>query len=138
MKYFVFCQSDLVLQKTGDSYQIPEEAPTELKPWTTVMDIDGAKAYRIDQPITNSDRYEMCGLRQSYYKLSEADYRLAGKCRELLYWDQSTKFCGVCGGTMHFDSWLLPSSCWYARATRCCWYMPTTSATTTTDWWQAS
>ena len=104
MKYFVFCQSDLVLQKTGDSYQIPEEAPTELKPWTTVMDIDGAKAYRIDQPITNSDRYEMCGLRQSYYKLSEADYRLAGKCRELLYWDQSTKFCGVCGGTMHFDT----------------------------------
>ena len=104
MKYFVFCQSDLVLQKTGDSYQIPEEAPTELKPWTTVMDIDGAKAYRIDQPITNSDRYEMCGLRQSYYKLSEADYRLAGKCRELLYWDQSNKFCGVCGGTMHFDT----------------------------------
>ena len=104
MKYFVFCQSDLVLQKTGDSYQIPEEAPTELKPRTTVMDIDGAKAYRIDQPITNSDRYEMCGLRQSYYKLSEADYRLAGKCRELLYWDQSTKFCGVCGGTMHFDT----------------------------------
>ena len=104
MKYFVFCQSDLVLQKTGDSYQIPEEAPTELKPLTTVMDIDGAKAYRIDQPITNSDRYEMCGLRQSYYKLSEADYRLAGKCRELLYWDQSTKFCGVCGGTMHFDT----------------------------------
>ena len=46
----------------------------------------------------------MCGLRQSYYKLSEADYRLAGKCRELLYWDQSTKFCGVCGGTMHFDT----------------------------------
>ena len=104
MKYFVFCQSDLVLQKTGDSYQIPEEAPTSTKPWTTVMDIDGAKAYRIDQPITNSDRYEMCGLRQSYYKLSEADYRLAGKCRELLYWDQSTKFCGVCGGTMHFDT----------------------------------
>ncbi len=104
MKYFVFCQSDLVLQKTNDGYQIPEEAPTSTKPWTTVMDIDGAKAYRIDQPITNSDRYEMCGLRQSYYKLSEADYRLAGKCRELLYWDQSTKFCGVCGGTMHFDT----------------------------------
>ena len=104
MKYFVFCQSDLVLEKTGDTYQIPEEEPTELKPWTTVMDIDGVKAYRIDQPITDSERYEMCGLRQSYYKLSEADYRLAGKCRELLYWDQSTKFCGICGGTMHFDT----------------------------------
>ena len=104
MKYFVFCQSDLVLEKVGDDYQIPEEEPIATKPWTTVMDIDGAKAYRIDQPITDSDRYEMCGLRPSYYKLSEADYRLAGKCHELLYWDQNTKFCGVCGGTMRFDT----------------------------------
>ena len=104
MKYFVFCQSDLVLQKTNDGYQIPEEAPTSTKPWTTVMDIDGAKAYRIDQPLTGDERYEMCGLRQSYYKLSESDYRLAGKCHELLYWDQNTKFCGVCGGTMRFDT----------------------------------
>ena len=110
MKYFVFCQSDLVLEKVGDGYQIPEEAPTATKPWTTVMDIDGAKAYRIDAPLTAnpsplpSHHYEMCGLRQSYYKLSEADYRLAGKCHELLYWDQNTKFCGVCGGTMRFDT----------------------------------
>ena len=55
MKYFVFCQSDLVLLKVGDQYQIPTESPTDIKPWTTVMDIDGAKAYRIDQPITNSE-----------------------------------------------------------------------------------
>ena len=25
---------------------------------------------------------------------------MAGKCEELLYWDQNTKFCGVCGGQM--------------------------------------
>ena len=62
MKYFVFCQSDLVLEKVGDAYQIPTEQPTELKPWTTVMDIDGHKAYRIDQPRTGSERYEMCPL----------------------------------------------------------------------------
>ena len=68
------------------------------------MDVDGAKAYRIDQPLTGSERYTMCGLRQSYYKLSEADYRLAGKCYELLFWDQNTKFCGVCGGQMRFDT----------------------------------
>ena len=54
MKYFVFCQSDLVLEKIGDTYQIPIEAPTELKPWTTVMDIDGNKAYRIDAPLTSA------------------------------------------------------------------------------------
>lgn len=104
MHYFVFCQSDIVLEHTTDGYNIPTEPPTELKPWTTVMDIDGAKAYRIDAPITDSRRYEMCPLRQSYYKLSESDYLKAGKCHELLYWDQNTKFCGVCGGPMRFDT----------------------------------
>ena len=104
MKYFVFCQSDLVLEKVADHYEIPTEVPTEPKPWTTVMDIDGVKAFRIDTPLTDNDRYEMCPLRQSFYKLPEADYLKAGKCHELLYWDQNTKFCGVCGGTMHFDT----------------------------------
>ena len=103
-QYFVFCQSDLVLEHTPDGYAIPTEPPTELKPWTTVMDVDGSKAYRIDNPLTNSERYEMCPLRQSYYKLSEPDYLKAGKCHELLYWDQNTKFCGVCGGPMRFDT----------------------------------
>ena len=104
MQYFVFCQSDLVLEKQGNGYGIPEEPPVEVKPWTTVMNIEGAKAYRIDTPLTGSDRYEMCPLRQSYYRLPEADYLKAGKCQELLYWDQNTKFCGVCGGTMRFDT----------------------------------
>ena len=104
MKYFVFCQSDIVIEKVEDNYEIPTEQRTEVKPGTTIMDIEDVKAYRIDSPLTNSEHYEMCGLRQSFYKLSEADYRLAGKCHELLYWDQNTKFCGVCGGTMHFDT----------------------------------
>ena len=104
MRYFVFCQSDIVLEKTADGYQIPTELPTELKPWTTVLNVDGEKAYRIDQPLLGNERYEMCGLRQSYYKLSSEEYLKAGKCHELLYWDQNTKFCGVCGGTMKFHT----------------------------------
>ncbi len=104
MQYFVFCLSDLVLEKKGEQYQIPTEPPVETKPWTTVMNVDGAKAFRIDTPITDSERYEMCPRRQSYYKLSEADYQKAGKCQELLYWDQNTKYCGVCGGLMRFDT----------------------------------
>lgn len=104
MRYFVFCQSDIVLEKTPEGYQIPVEMPTELKPWTTVMNVDGEKAYRIDQPLLDHHRYEMCGLRQSYYKLSQEDYVKAGKCHELLYWDQNTKFCGVCGGPMRFHT----------------------------------
>lgn len=68
------------------------------------MNVDGDKACRIEQPLLGNERYEMCGLRQSYYKLSHEDYLKAGKCHELLYWDQNTKFCGVCGGPMRFDT----------------------------------
>ena len=63
MQYFVFCQSDLVLELQGGSYHIPTEPPTDIKPWTTVMNVDGAKAYRIDQPLAATGRYEMCPLR---------------------------------------------------------------------------
>lgn len=104
MRYFVFCQSDLVLEKTTNGYRIPTEPPMELKPWTTVMNVDGEKAYRIDLPLLGNESYEMCGLRQSYYKLSEEEYLKAGKCHELLYWDQNTKYCGVCGGLMKFHT----------------------------------
>lgn len=91
-------------KKTTDGYRIPTEPPTELKPWTTVMNVDGEKAYRIDLPLLGNENYEMCGLRQSYYKLSEEEYLKAGKCHELLYWDQNTKYCGVCGGLMKFHT----------------------------------
>ena len=111
--YFVFCKEDLLLEKTADGgYTIPyqEEPPTEVKPWTHQMDItpmaDGSPVitYRIDNPITDSDRFEMIGLRQSYYKLSRPLYLKAGKCQELLYWDQNTKYCGVCGAPMRMDT----------------------------------
>lgn len=110
--YFVFCKDNLMLERRTDgSYTIPlqEEPPTEVKPWTTIINIaspDGieAKAYNIDSPVTADDRYEMCPLRQSYYKLPEALYLKAGKCAELLHWDRNTKFCGVCGGQMHFHT----------------------------------
>ena len=111
--YFVFCKEDLLLEKTVDgNYTIPfqEVPPTEVKPWTHQMDITPMDddspviTYRIDNPITDSDRFEMIGLRQSFYKLSRPLYLKAGKCQELLYWDQNTKYCGVCGAPMRMDT----------------------------------
>ena len=81
--YFVFCKEDLLLEKKADgSYTIPyqEEPPTEVKAWTNILNItpmdDGSevKTYRIDTPITGIGKYEMCGLRQSYYKLPKSLY----------------------------------------------------------------
>ena len=118
--YFVFCKDDLMLECQADgTYTIPcqEEPPTEIKPWTTILNITPlddieVKAYSIDVPPTfdNSEftihnlQFTMCPLRQSYYKLPYPLYLKAGKCAELLYWDRNTKFCGVCGGQMHFHT----------------------------------
>lgn len=106
--WFVFCQSDILLEKDGERYSIPycEEPPVPLKAWTNVLDItpteEGTevKAYAIQEPVTNNAGYEMCPLRQSFYKLSTELYLKAGKCHELIYWDKNTKYCGVCGGLM--------------------------------------
>ena len=110
--YFVFCKEELLLEKTADgSYTIPcqEEPPVEVKPWTNVMNItpiDGVevKTFRVDNPVAESERYVMCGLRKSYYQLPRQLYLVAGKCQELLYWDHNTKYCGVCGAPMRMDT----------------------------------
>lgn len=117
--YFVFCKDDLMLEREADgTYTIPlqEEPPIEVKPWTTILNITPldnieVKAYSIDAPptpqhltLSTQHSYEMCPLRQSYYKLAYPLYLKAGKCAELLYWDRNTKFCGVCGGRMHFHT----------------------------------
>ncbi len=110
--YFVFCQEQLLLEKHEDgsnSIPLQAEPPTETKPWTTILHVTPLNnvevvAYSVDTPLTDSDRYETCPLRQSYYRLPIEQYVKAGKCAELLYWDKNTKFCGVCGGTMKFHT----------------------------------
>lgn len=114
MKYwFAFCGGDIMLQRNDDgTYTIPlqDEAPTKLSPSDTVLDIspmdDGTEVctYRISTPPADNACYEMCGLRQSYYKLSEALYLKAGKCEELLYWDGNNRFCGKCGSPMRYHT----------------------------------
>lgn len=111
--YFVFCKDSLLLQRQADgSFAIPLQSvpPVETKPWTQLLTItpmaDGTEvcAYSIDQPIVDTGQYELCPLRQSYYKIEETFYLKAGKCAELIYWDHNTRFCGVCGGPMKFHT----------------------------------
>jgi NAD+ diphosphatase len=125
--YFVFCKDELLLERLPDgTYTIPlrEEPPTEFKPWTTMMNITPlngieVKTYAVDMPLSTLvaapsaplaaeqnalSTFETCPLRQSYYKLPHDLYLKAGKCAELLYWDKNTKYCGQCGGPMHFHT----------------------------------
>ena len=106
--WFVFCKTDLLLEKLPNgTYTIPqgEEPPVEVKPWNTIHNITPfedaeVKTVRIDQPVTDNPKFEMCGLRASYNKIPRDLYLKAGKCQEILYWDMNTQFCGVCGAPM--------------------------------------
>ena len=114
MKYwFIFCKTDILLEKREDgTYTIPcsEESPIATKPWTHILNItpmnDGTevKTFTIPEPVTDNPKYEMCGLRPSFYKLSPELYQKAGKCQELNYWDMNTQFCGVCGSPMKMST----------------------------------
>lgn len=111
--WFLFCKTDLMLQKNSDgTFSIPlsEECPVALKEWQKPHNIspmnDGTpvKTVMLDAPVTDDAHFEMCGLRQSYYKLPSEFYLKAGKCQEILYWDKNTQFCGVCGAPMRLHT----------------------------------
>ena len=46
----------------------------------------------------------MVPLRKTFHILPPEDYQLAGKCAELVYFHQNSKFCGVCGGEMKWQT----------------------------------
>ncbi len=107
IKYFAFCQGDILLTKEG---AIPQgESPSfPYKPWNEVTRVpmseesDTLVAIRLDAPVLQ-EGFQMVGLRQSFELLNAEDYQWAGKCAELLYFDQNTKFCGCCGAPMKWQ-----------------------------------
>lgn len=111
--WFVFCKNDILLERLSDgTYTVPtgDVPPVETADSTHILHVatmDGTDMYAFDtgHPLEADGRYVVCGLRQSYYKLSQDIYLKAGKCHELVYWDGNTKYCGVCGSpmAMHTD-----------------------------------
>ena len=103
--YFAFCQGDILLTADG---RIPEgEPPVAFQPWEHVTDIKAphlCHVYRLDRPVTGHPDLQMMGLRKSFEVLSPEMYQLAGKCAELSYWDQNSKYCGCCGAPMKWDT----------------------------------
>ena len=63
-----------------------------------------AHIYRLDRPVTGRADLQMMGLRKTFEILSPEMYQLAGKCAELVYWDQNSKYCGCCGAPMQWDT----------------------------------
>lgn len=112
MLWFVFCKDDIIITAAGD---IPcgGTCPISLEPWHKVhrlpkLGVEECCCVSIDVPLTDSvaqaKGLRQMGLRASYDVLPLNQYLMAGKAREILYWDSTTKFCGVCGGPMEKDS----------------------------------
>ena len=105
--YFAYCQGDILLTSEGD---VPSgvSAPIDFQPWehVTTIEQDDSRChvYRLDHPVVGHPGLQMMGLRKSFDVLSPEMYQLAGKCAELVYWDQNSKYCGCCGTPMRWDT----------------------------------
>lgn len=101
--WFVFCQGDLLLTSAGE-VPLSADPPVGLAPWQAVhrlpaLDGTECRTVKIDSPVV-AEGFRMMGLRDSFDVLPRSLYLMAGKAREILYWDGTTKFCGVCGAPM--------------------------------------
>lgn len=105
--YFAYCQGDILLTTEGD---IPFgiNPPILLHPWNIITtlheDNDEYIVIQLSAPVTNVDGLQMVPLRKSFEILSQKDYQLAGKCAELIYFNNNSKFCGVCGAPMKWQT----------------------------------
>lgn len=84
--------------------EMPEGLPRDVFVMSVTPFDDGAevRAVAVKESFVCGEGWEWCDLRSSFYKLPPHIYLKAGKCRELLYWHEHTRFCGRCGGETTF------------------------------------
>lgn len=109
-RWFLFYKDQLLLQpRNSDSqtgriaFQIPQGADIpKLEASQPVLEViaqDGTPLQAVSVPKTTScpPGWQWVGLRASFDLLSLEEYLQAGKAYQMLYWDQHSKFCPVCG-----------------------------------------
>ena len=110
-KYFLFCQGDILLTKEG-TIPCGDTPPVELKPWEKVTELQSdVQVGLLSKPVTDRSNLQMMPLRKTFHILPPEDYQLAGKCAELVYFHQNSKFCGVCGGQMKWQTEISKKCC---------------------------
>lgn len=106
----------LLLRQSNGCWALPQgdEPPLPLPGKTQPMEVeplqDGTpvRAVNLDELTAprglTPQQYTWMPLRQTFYHLTTEHYLKAGKCRELLYWDTQTQFCGRCGAPMQLHT----------------------------------
>lgn len=105
--YFLFCQDQLLLTADGRVPQGTEppvalHAGQRLQPLPPLSDA-ACFAAQLAAPPTQGE-WQMVALRSCFELLPAPLYQLAGKARELLHWDETTRFCGHCGAPMQLHT----------------------------------
>ena len=110
MNWYLFFNNELVLIQDKDGcFHVPsgEECPVELKVWDTIHTLGDMKTATVSGKLTATDhsvQVTTMPLRKSWNYIPQSDYDRAGKCAEIIYWDHSTQYCGVCGAPMKKNS----------------------------------
>lgn len=99
--WYIFDSDKLLLRKQANGYTIPcrTEAPLPVTHVLPVTMPDGTKAMAAsaDIPLVETEEFRPIGLRASFDYLDRHFYDQAGKAYELIYWDQHSRYCPVCG-----------------------------------------
>lgn len=105
--WFVFISNSLLLQHDEEGYSVPctDVPPIPMKEWTPRQELPMLNgkpcvAYSLSTPPADMKGLETVGLRESWNVLPYEFYNAAGKAAELLYWDENTRYCGMCGAPM--------------------------------------
>lgn len=106
--YWFLFFDDLLLLTTGGTLPKSEEPPVGANRVIDVRPLPSSEEQSCKYGRLKSKGvpmgYQLMGLRAAYKLLPFEQYNMAGKARELLYWDASTHFCGVCGSPLHFHT----------------------------------
>lgn len=100
MYWYIFHQGHIVLTESGE---VPRSTacPLPLPPDTHVLrlpDLQGEACRAVEvADFSAAGGLRAEGLRESFYHLPLAHYRMAGKARELLHWDAGSRYCSACG-----------------------------------------
>lgn len=106
---YVFYNDQLLVLKTpqndgSNTYRIPlgseiSEQLASSHPIHQVNTADGKtiQTFAIEMGLTETEQWVMIGLRASYDYLSNEEYLAGGKAYQILYWDEHTRYCPVCG-----------------------------------------
>lgn len=103
--WFIFHDNDILLQRNNDGkLSIPYEEelidvslPAEDFTHSYCFhDKYPCIAFEFDGNLPN-DKYELVSLRDSFFYLDLWVYQAAGCAKQLIYWDNNTRFCPACG-----------------------------------------